>query len=276
MTIRTALRQACGRLEDAGVAAPRLTAEVLLATALDRDRSYLYAHPEAELADAVRGRFEAWTAERGEGRPTQYITGRQEFFGREFVVAPGVLIPRPETEHLAETALRLAPEARSILDVGCGSGAIAITLALELRRPVWTCDISPEALRLGRENARRLEAPVSFLAADLASAFAAGSLDLLISNPPYVAESEEPGLPREVRDYEPRLALFAGPDGLDVYRRLIVDAARVVKPGGWLMLELGCGQAEAVRAMLASGWDEIEVTSDLAGIPRVLAARRMA
>jgi release factor glutamine methyltransferase len=272
MTIRTALQRASGLLENAGVSAPRLTAEVLLATALGRDRSYLYAHPEEELAAAVFACFETWTAERIEGRPTQYITGRQEFYGREFLVTPDVLIPRPETEHLVETALRLAPEARSILDVGCGSGAIAITLSLEMQRPVWACDVSPPALRLARDNARRLGAPVGFALGDLASAFASQSLDLLISNPPYVAESDRASLPREVRDYEPRLALFAGPEGLDIYRRLVVDAERVLKPGGRLTVELGCGQAEAVRRMLTPCWGDIEVVSDLAGIPRVLAA----
>jgi release factor glutamine methyltransferase len=273
MTIRTALQQACGLLEGAGVSAPRLTAEVLLAAALERERAYLYAHPEEELAGAVCARFESWTAGRAAGRPTQYITGRQEFYGREFLVTPDVLIPRPETEHLVETALRLAAEARSILDVGCGSGAIAITLSLEMRRPVWTCDISRAALLLGRENARRLGAPVGFAAGDLASAFRNRSLDLLISNPPYVAEGEEASLPREVRDHEPRVALFAGPEGLDVYRRLVVDAERVLKPGGRLIVELGRGQAEAVRRMLAPCWREVTVGSDLAGIPRVLAGR---
>jgi release factor glutamine methyltransferase len=272
MTIRTALQRASGLLENAGVSAPRLTAEVLLATVLGRERSYLYAHPEEELAAALFARFEAWTGERIEGRPTQYITGRQEFYGREFLVTPDVLIPRPETEHLVETALRLAGEARSILDVGCGSGAIAITLSLEMRRPVWTCDVSPAALRLARENARRFGAPVGFVIGDLASAFANHSLDLLISNPPYVAEGDQAVLPREVRDYEPRVALFAGPEGLDIYRRLVVDAERVLRPGGRLIVELGFGQAEAVRRMLAPCWGEIEVVPDLAGIPRVLAA----
>ena len=273
MTIRTALDQGSRLLEDAGVAAPRLNAEVLLSHALRQERVYLYAHPEQELEHNHWLHYGRYLHERLQGRPTQYITHRQEFYGREFRVSDGVFIPRPETEHLIETALRLAPAARSIVDVGCGSGAIAVTLALELGRTVRTTDVSTVALKAAAENARRLGAKVEFLACDLVSAFAARTLDLVASNPPYIPTGEESGLPREVRDFEPRQALYAGPEGLDAYRRLVADSARVLVPGGWLIMELGYRQVAAVSALFAAGWEPPEIVEDLAGLPRVIAAR---
>jgi release factor glutamine methyltransferase len=276
MTIQTALEQGLGLLEEAAVSAPRLTAEVLLCHALGCERPYLYSHPEQELGHNPWLHYGRYLHERLSGKPTQYITGRQEFYGREFRVTPEVFIPRPETEHLVETALRLAPGARSVVDVGSGSGAIAVTLSLELQRPVHATDISVRALAIAAENARRLGAEVRFVASDLVSAYADRSLDLIVSNPPYIPTTEEPGLPREVRDHEPRQALYAGPAGLDVYQRLAAEAARALRPGGWLILELGYRQIEAVRAMFDSRWAGIEVVADLAGLPRVLAARFMA
>lgn len=273
MTIRTALQQGSRLLEEAAVPAPRLTAEVLLCHALRCERSHLYSHPEQELGDGPWLHYGRYLHERLQGKPTQYITRRQEFYGREFLVTPDVFIPRPETEHVVDTARRLAPEARSILDVGCGSGAIAVTLSLEMNREAWATDTSLPALRVALENARSLGARVRFLACDLVSAIADCSLDLLVSNPPYIPAAEEAGLPREVRDYEPRAALFAGPAGLDIYRRLAGDAPRVLRPGGWMMFELGYRQVDAVRALLDRRWGEIEVAADLAGLPRVLAAR---
>jgi len=273
MNIRTALQQGSRLLDENGVAAPRLTAEVLLAHVLRRERTYLYSHPEDELDDSERVRFGRALFERLEGKPTQYITGVQEFYGREFVVRPGVFIPRPETEHVIEMALRLAPDAERILDAGCGSGAIAVTLSLEMRRPVFASDISEAALAATRENAGRLGADVRLVRGDLASMFASRSIDLLASNPPYIPEREREGLPREVREHEPETALFAGPEGLDVYRRLITEAARVLRPGGRIAFEIGYQQADSVCALLGSGWHAIEVAADLAGLPRVLAAR---
>jgi len=273
MNLETALRQASGRLEQAGVAAPRLTAEVLLAYLLGRPRCYLYAHPEETLSEPLCRRYERLLAERLAGKPTQYITGRQEFYGREFLVSPAVLIPRPETEHLVETALAVAAEAGTILDVGCGSGAIAVTLSLETGRAVWATDISPAALAVAAENARRLGADVRLLVCDLTSAVACATMDLIVCNPPYVPEGEAAGLQREVRQFEPPVALFAGPSGLEVYYRLIADAPRVLRPGGWLVLELGYRALDPVRAMLSEGWQDVRVQADLAGWPRVLAAR---
>jgi release factor glutamine methyltransferase len=274
MDLATALRQASRRLEQAGIDAPRLTAEVLLAAVLGRPRAYLYAHPEETLPPDAAARYETVLAQRLAGMPTQYITGQQEFYGRVFRVTPDVLIPRPETEHVVEAALEFAREARTIVDVGCGSGAIAVTLSLETGRLVWGTDISPAALAVAAENIRSLGARVELVACDLLAAFASSSLDLVVSNPPYIAETDAPQLPREVREYEPQRALLAGPDGLEIYRRLIAEAQRTLRGGGRLVVELGYGQLAPVRAMLEEGWDEMRVWLDLAGRPRVLAARK--
>ncbi|MGA2741445.1 MAG: peptide chain release factor N(5)-glutamine methyltransferase [Bryobacteraceae bacterium] len=272
MTVRTALLQGTELLEDAAVGVARLTAEVLLAHALRRDRAYLFGHPEHELSEIEWLHYGRYLHERMQGKPTQYITGRQEFYGREFRVTPDVLIPRPETEHVVETALRLAPRAEHILDVGCGSGILAITLRLESGGAVWATDISPAAIRVAAANAQRLNATVSFVACDLMSALADGSMDLIVSNPPYVPLGDKAGLQREVRDWEPHEALFAGPTGLEIYARLVRDAARVLRPGGWLIMELGFNTSGRVAAMFGDNWQALETVPDLAGIPRVIAA----
>ncbi|HLJ46123.1 MAG TPA: peptide chain release factor N(5)-glutamine methyltransferase [Bryobacteraceae bacterium] len=273
MTLHTALLQGTRILEEGGIAAPRLTAEVLLSFALRRERIYLYAHPEEELSEVGWIHYGRYLHQRLKGMPTQYITRRQEFYGREFAVSPAVLIPRPETEHLVEAAIERVGPGDIVLDVGTGSGAIAITLALETRGQVFAVDISRDALAVGRGNAGRLNAAVGFLAADLCAPIAGRSVDVLVSNPPYVPRGDESVLQREVRDYEPHVALFAGATGTEMYERLVVDAARVLKPGGWLMVELGYNSLQAVRDMLGGSWRDVEVRSDLAGLPRVLVAR---
>lgn len=273
MTLQTALRQGSRLLEDGAVAVPRLTAEVLLCHVLGCERSYLYGHPEQELSESERKRYEDYLEERLRGKPTQYITCRQEFYGRQFLVSPDAFIPRPETEHVVETALAVACGSGSMLDVGCGSGAIAVTLSLETGRLVRATDISLPALAVAAENARRLGAKVELIACDVASAIAGRSVDVLVSNPPYIPSGEEPGLQREIREHEPRIALFAGPSGLDFYRRLACEAARVLRPGGWMVLELGYRALDSVREMLGPEWRDLRVESDLAGLPRVLAAR---
>jgi release factor glutamine methyltransferase len=266
MDVRTALKQGQDLLEQAGISVPRLTAEVLLAHAIGCDRAWLFAHSTDELKELWWIHYGRYLHQRIAGKPTQYITGRQEFYGREFRVTPDVLIPRPETEHLIEAAL---PHARGrVLDMGTGSGAIAVTLALESNAGVFATDISIDALHLARANAADLGASVRFLQCDLASAIS-GEFDLIVSNPPYVPQSES--LPREVCDYEPHVALYAGEDGLDIYRRLIPEARRLLKPGGWLVMELGHQSLDGVKALL-EGWGEIIVTPDLAGIPRVISA----
>jgi len=269
MTVRTALLQGQQLLEDASIGESRLTAEVLLMRATGHDRAWLYAHGNDELIEVWWIHYGRYLHQRIKGEPTQYITGRQEFYGREFRVTPDVLIPRPETEHLIEAALAHAEG--MVLDIGTGSGAIAVTLALEAKARIVATEISLAALGVAQQNARALDAQVAFVACDLGAALAGQSFDLVVSNPPYIAARNRESLQPEVRDHEPALALLGGEDGLAIYRRLIPEAARLLGPGGWLMMELG--DAVAVREMCA-GWTGFEIVNDLAGIPRVLIARR--
>jgi release factor glutamine methyltransferase len=269
VTLHTALLQGTKLLEDAGVDAPRLTAEVLLGHAAHVDRVYLYAHPEQVLLEVEWSHYGRYLHERRGGKPTQYITKKQEFYGREFVVSPAVLIPRPETEHLVEAVL---PLLRGVMvDVGSGSGALAVTLALEGRCSVIAEDVSVDALRVTMENAVRLGAAVVPVQGDLLTAFADSSVDLVVSNPPYVAENVREGMQREVRDWEPALALFGGTDGLSIYRRLIPDAWRVLRPGGYLAMELGFDSLPEVERLVPG---EVRVHKDLAGIARVIVCQK--
>jgi release factor glutamine methyltransferase len=206
-------------------------------------------------------------------RETQFITGRQEFYGREFRVTPSVLIPRPETEHVVETALALARDAERVLDIGTGSGALAVTLQLETGASVWGTDISRVALAVAAENSRRLGARVEFVACDLMEAIGPGVMDLIVANPPYVPLVHKHGLQREVREWEPHVALFGGERGFEFYDRIVATAPRVLRPGGWLIMELGFGTHEHV-ARLVREWAGGRIEPDLAGIPRVVAARR--
>jgi len=275
MTLQQALLQGTELLEHAGIAVPRLTAEVLLGHALRQERAYLFAYPERELREVEWIHYGRYLHERLQGKPTQYITGRQEFYGREFRVTSDVLIPRPETELVVETALTVAGDARRMMDVGCGSGAIAITLKLENKSAaVLATDISGSALAVAAANAKRLGASVGFAQCDLLAGIGSESIDLIASNPPYVPLGDRTGLQREVRDYEPHVALFAGPTGFEIYARLIEDAARVLRPGGWLVVELGFTSRDRVLEMLGERWCDVHVAPDLARIPRVLAARR--
>jgi len=269
MTIRTALLQGRQLLEEAGITVPRLTAEVLLAHATGHDRAWLNAHSDDELKEVWWIHYGRYLHQRLQGQPTQQITGVQEFYGRDFRITKDVLIPRPETEHVIEAALKLG--ARNIVDIGTGSGAIAITLALETGAKVMGTDVSLAALHVASANARALGAAVTWIACDLASALGS-SFDLVISNPPYIAERDKATLPREVRDYEPEVALYGGQDGLEIYRRLIPEAERLLAPGGWLVLEIGHDLGDAVRDMLVA-WKEVEIRTDLAGLPRVALGR---
>ena len=273
MTVQTALQQGARILEDAGIAVPRLTAEVLLAHAMRVERVYFYAHPEQELRELEWLHYGRYLHERLGGKPTQYITHHQEFYSRDFRVTPDVLIPRPETEHVIEAALEVARGARRVLDVGTGSGALAVTLCLELGVETWATDISPAAAAVATSNAAHLNAPVHFVVGDLMDAIAGSTMDLIVSNPPYVPLADREGLQREVRDFEPHVALFAGATGFEIYERIVADAPRVLRPGGWLIMELGFTSLDHVQGLLA-GWDSLRVIPDLAGIPRVIAARR--
>jgi release factor glutamine methyltransferase len=276
LTIHAALLQGTEILEKAAVPVPRLTAEVLLCHAMKCERAYLYAHSSDELTRLAWIHYGRYLNERLSGKPTQYITHKQEFYGRSFYVNADVLIPRPETEHLVEAAvkwLRARGGAR-VLDVGTGSGAIAISVALESGSHVMASDVSLPALAVAERNRQANEATVEFFAADLVDAVAPNTIDMLVSNPPYVPGGDAANMQREVRDWEPDVALFAGETGLEIYGRLIGGARRVVKPGGRLLMELGYQSLDGVREMLAAKWTDIEVISDLAGLPRVIGATR--
>jgi release factor glutamine methyltransferase len=252
---------------------------------LDCDRAYLYAHPERELTPDETQRHDEALARRSTGVPAQYITGHQEFWGLDLIVSPAVLIPRPETEHVVETVLELAkpqpverraPPPVRLVDVGTGSGAIALALAKELpSAEIHATDISPEALEVARANAARheLTSRIKFHRADLLNALPHGEFDFVVSNPPYVGESEEDSVQLEVRKFEPRNAVFAGPTGLEVIERLIPQAQTVLRPGGWLVFEISGTIADRVRRLL-SRWDEVAIRSDLQGIARVAIARK--
>jgi release factor glutamine methyltransferase len=307
MLLRDSLRFAIDRLTLAIVPSPHMNAELLLMFTLGCDRAFLFAHPEREITSEESERYDKALAQRASGIPAQYITGHQEFWGMDFIVTPAVLIPRPETEHLIETVLPLArtldiaslgspeqplrlrsgqalaaiPMCPKIVDVGTGSGCIAIVLAKELpQAEVHATDISREAIEIARANAARhqMEARIDFHETDLLSHFVNSKLetrnfDFVVSNPPYVGESEEDQVQLEVRKFEPRNAVFAGSTGLEIIERLIPQAQHVLKPGGWLIMEVSGTIVEGVEKLL-SGWDEVTITKDLQGIPRIVSARK--
>jgi len=291
--IRRALKDGMAILRASRVPSHTLAAELLLMHALGRDRTWLYTHPEALLDTPGADKYFALIARRAAGEPTQYLTGKQEFWGLEFEVTPAVLIPRPETEHVMEVALaRLGPrglkiymdtglprEKLRIADVGTGSGCLAVSLAYELpHADVFATDISARALEVARRNATRhvVADRIRFLRTDLLESLSqrSDSFDLIVSNPPYVASNEAGQLEREVRDHEPREALFGGATGVEIYARLIEQAGALLRSGGIIVLELGYNSAEHVRAILTEqkGWTNVTFANDLAGLPRVAAA----
>lgn len=312
MDIRAALKEGMAQLRAAQIPSYTLAAELLLMHALERDRAWMYGHPEESLDPAAAEKFRALIARRAAGEPVQYLTGKQEFWGLEFEVTPAVLIPRPETEHVMEVALaRLgergikihmdtgAPrETLRVADVGTGSGCLAVALAWELpHAEVVATDISEPALEVARRNAARhgVAERVHFLQRDLLTglaqtdpsgvvarhAMAASTqngplFDLIVSNPPYIARNEAEQLQREVRDHEPHAALFGGATGTEMYQRLIDQARELLRDRGILVLELGHDSAERVRGIFDAqpAWTKVAITMDLAGIPRVLAAER--
>jgi release factor glutamine methyltransferase len=254
---------------------PRRDAEVLLAHVLGWDQAALLTHPERVLSPAAEDRFESLLRRRLASEPIQYLTGAQEFFGLLLEVSPDVLIPRPETEHLVEAVLeRFGREANArIVDVGTGSGAIAVAIAHALPRSrVTAVDVSSLALEVARRNAQRhgVMERVRLLHSDLLAAIDSADFDAVVSNPPYIADGEL--LEPQVSRYEPHSALYAGPTGLEVYERLIPQARRVLKPQGWLVLEIGHGQQPALEALL-SRWRAVRFLPDLQGIPRVVEAQ---
>jgi release factor glutamine methyltransferase len=288
MLLREALQAAITRLTAEQVPSPRLNAETLLMFTLNCDRAHLYAHPERELTPEEQSRYDETLAQRSKGVPAQYITGHQEFWGLDLIVSPAVLIPRPETEHLIETVLPLARALPHpiIADVGTGSGAIALALAKELpNAEIHATDISPAALEIAEANAARLqlefrasnqhppERRIFFHDTDLLRGLDPGAFDFVVSNPPYVGLAEEDEVQLEVRKFEPRNAVFAGPTGLETIAQLIPAAQTVLKPGSYLIMEISGTIAGGVRALLA-GWEDITITNDLQGIPRVAMARK--
>jgi release factor glutamine methyltransferase len=276
MLLREALKAAIDRLTAAQVGSPRLNAEVLLMFALGKDRAYLYAHSDDELDQEVFARYDDALTQRAQGIPSQYITGHQEFWGLDFIVTPAVLIPRPETEHLIETALPLARAVNHprIVDVGTGSGCIAIVLAKELPgAEIEAVDISNDALEIARANAARHQVNVQFRQNDLLTRFPANSFDMVVSNPPYVGDSEEEQVQLEVRKFEPRNAVFAGSTGIEIIERLIPQAEDKLHSGGRLVMEISGSIVEAVKPLL-EGWDEVEIVPDLQSIPRIISAKK--
>lgn len=267
-----------------GVSSPRLDAELLLARTLGVDRVALYTDHDRPVSAAELDAYRELIARRARREPVAYLLGTAAFRYLELAVSPAVLIPRPETEELVDLVLDwlrehpiLSPSAPAIADVGTGSGAIALSVASEAGVAVLALDRSSEALEVARRNAERLGLTglVSFAERDLLDEVPAGSLRVVVSNPPYVAEEDYAGLQPEVRDHEPRQALAAGPGGLDVYRRLVPQAAVALGPGGVLFLEIGADQAAAVQALaLAAGFGDVEVRRDLSGKERLVRATR--
>ncbi len=276
-----------------------MNAELLIMFTLDCDRAYLYAYPERELTADENARYDAALTRRAAGVPAQYITGHQEFWGMDLIVSPAVLIPRPETEHVVEAVLDLVsvssteqkqeqsrkprtqvsvPHNLRIVDVGTGSGAIALALAKEFpAAEIDATDISEDALEVACANAARhkLSSQIKFHHTDLLSGLPIESFDFVVSNPPYVGESEEDSVQLEVRKFEPRNAVFAGPTGLEVIERLIPQAHAALVPGGWLVFEIS-GTIRDAAGNLLSGWSDVAIRNDLQGIARVAIARKAA
>ncbi|MBZ5684893.1 MAG: peptide chain release factor N(5)-glutamine methyltransferase [Acidobacteriia bacterium] len=294
MHLKDSLSAAISRLKTENVPSPRMNAEMLLMFTLNCDRAYLFAHPDRELTTEEESRYESALAERTRGVPAQYITGHQEFWGMDVIVTPAVLIPRPETEHVIETVLEIqtsgvrpqtsaktnsevrGPKSKvRIVDVGTGSGCIALALAKELAHAeIHATDISPDALEIARANAARhqLEHRIYFHQSDLLEGLK-GDFDFVVSNPPYVGESEEDQVQLEVRKFEPRNAVFAGPAGTEVIARLIPQARQILRPGGWLIMEISGTIAKEVRKLLED-WQDVQIKPDLQSIPRVVKARK--
>ena len=277
-TIAQALTEAAAVLRAGGIADARRDAAALLTHTLACDQAFLFAHDTDALAPDALAQFRLAVERRARGEPLQYVTGRQEFYGLEFEVTPDVLIPRPETELLVETALALlrARPAPRLCDVGTGSGCIPIALlAARADAHAVGLDISPAALQVAARNAARhgVGARLRLIESDCFGALEpAAEFALIISNPPYVAEGDLAGLQREVRDFEPRVALTPGGDGLSVIRRLLADAPPHLAPGGHLLFEIGFNQHEAVARLIdARVWTLLDIQQDLQGIPRTVA-----
>jgi release factor glutamine methyltransferase len=281
LTIAEALRNAAQRLRASGVADAQLVAQSMLAEALGCDRTHLIVNFQQPVPDDALDVCERMLRRREAGEPLQYILGRQEFFGLEFEVTSDVLIPRPETELIVEEVVRLSAGIACpvIADIGTGSGCIAVTLARELPQAMVTAsDISPAAIAIARRNAERhkLADRIQFIVGDLLEPLPpAQQFDFIASNPPYVRADEIEGLQREVRDWEPRLALTDNADGLTFFRRLFDEAPARLKAGGYLLCEMGYEQSEKVCTLVDETlWESPQMPVDLQGIPRTIVLRK--
>jgi release factor glutamine methyltransferase len=276
MTLREAAAYGAEQIQQAGIENPARDAEMLLLHTTGLSRIDLITRPDRILTVGEENRYMEAIARRKLSEPIQYITGEREFYGLRFTVTRDVLIPRPETEHLVEAALERIPvdSPMRIADVGTGSGAIAVALAHSRpRAEVTALDISPAALKIAESNAAAHNVAIRFRESDLLEAVQHEQFDIIVSNPPYIADSERDSLNTEVREYEPAKALFAGPTGLEIYRQLIPQAAKALVSGGWQLMEIGAGQDSQLRKLL-EGWQEVNFLPDLQGILRVAIARR--
>ena len=280
VSIAEALRQASRALDHAGVAEARREAGALLSFVIGRDRTFLIAHAEDQLHDDELQLFADAVARRAAGEPTQYICGKQDFFGRTFRVTPDVLIPRPETELLVEAALEVMNANAYVCDVGTGSGCIVVTLMCERERAhAVALDVSEAALEVAGQNARELlvEPRIQFVRSDCFAALkpGKGQFDLVVSNPPYVSAKMLPGLQREVRDHEPQIALSPGTDGLSVIRRLLEDTPAFLRENGYLLMEIGFDQGATVEPLVDKNvWALQTIVPDLQGIPRIVVLQK--
>lgn len=260
-----------------GIENARLEAEWLLCAATGLDRVGLYLNFDKPLNREELATFRRMVSRRARREPLQHILGSQEFCGLEFQVSPDVLIPRHDTETLVEEALKRVAPAAQVLDIGTGSGCIAVVLAMRLpRAQVAAVDVSPAALEVARRNAARHGVEVEMLLGSLLEPVRGRRFDLIVSNPPYIPGADIARLEPEVRDGDPRLALDGGPDGLDIYRRLVPGALEHLNPGGWLLVEVGAGQAARVAELfrMNDGYGEVMVAHDPGGIERVVGAAR--
>jgi release factor glutamine methyltransferase len=282
-SIGEVVKEAAWELESAGVPEARREATSLLSFILGKDRTFLISHAEDQVADDSLERFHEFVERRATGEPLQYITGVQDFYGREFRVTPDVLIPRPETELLVEAALQIIGDSGAaplICDVGTGSGCIAVTLLCEIAKAqAIAIDKSPAALEIAKLNAQNLSVAdrALFVVSDCFKALDSSEhqFDLIVSNPPYVAAAALTGLQREVRDHEPVVALSPGPDGLSVIHRLIDEGPAFIKPGGYMLMEIGFDQGEALTRLVDGiAWELREIRPDLQGIPRIVVLQK--
>jgi release factor glutamine methyltransferase len=292
-SVRGLLKCGIEQLRSAHIGSPTLAAELLLLHASGKDRTWIYSHPDEALSKTQIDDFLTLLDRRAAGEPTQHLTGKQEFWSLEFEVSPDVLIPRPETEHVVEVALdrlavrevrmgrdpRLTGKDIRIVDVGTGSGCIAVALAKELPdAEIYATDISAEALQTAKRNVARhgMLDRIRFAESNILQSLSSLKFDLVVSNPPYIGFKEADSLAIEVRDHEPKQALFGGPEGYELYPELILQSARQLKAQGLLVLELGHNSLPAVEPLLdPSLWTKIGVTKDLAGIDRVVSAERL-